>query len=296
MKEIAVGPVRIRRVEELPATPVDSNLMFANATPELFARGREWLDSRFIHPDRNDVFLSFHSFVVQTGGRNILVDTCHGNHKQRRPPVDYAANLEIDYLGNLKRQGFTPDQIDVVFCTHLHFDHIGWNTQLRDGRWVPTFPNARYLMSRQDYDHFERSSRNSEAMDREAFHDSILPVVASGQADFVDTGHVIEQEIGRSVRIEGAPGHTPGSILMRVETGQGSAVFSGDVVHHPLQVMDPTLHLHVDWDVELALKTRRNLLADCAERDALLLTAHFPDPTAGKVARNGDGYRFAFVE
>jgi glyoxylase-like metal-dependent hydrolase (beta-lactamase superfamily II) len=295
MKEIAIGPVRIRRVDELPAMPVDAGMMFANATPDLFRRGREWLDARFVHPERDEVRLAFHSFVVETGGRTILVDTCHGNHKTRRPPVDYAQNLEIDYLGNLARQGYRPEDIDLVFCTHLHFDHIGWNTRLQDGRWVPTFPNARYLMSRQDYAHFEQESRNPEAMDAEAFQDSILPVVAAGQAEFIDVGHVVEQELGRSVRIEGAPGHTPGSVVMHVETKAGAAIFSGDAMHHPLQIMEPRLYPHADWNPPQAARTRRALLERCADRDVFLLTAHFPDPTAGRVVSAPDGFRFAFA-
>ena len=295
MKRVEIGSITVDCVPELGSFPVSTALMFANATPEVLARGREWLDQRFIHPTENEVYIDFHSFVIRTGGRTILVDTCHGNHKVRRPPVDYANNLNVDYLGNLARLGYRPEEIDIVLCTHLHFDHIGWNTRLENGRWVPTFPKARYLISKLDFEHFEREHRMPGSMEAEAFADSVLPIVEAGQADLIDTSHVIERELGDAIWIEGAPGHTPGSIALHAGAKERKAVFSGDAMHHPLQIMEPTLHLPVDWDVAKAVATRRKLLENCADRDTLLMTAHFPDPTAGRVVSRGDGFRFEFV-
>ena len=296
MKSIEIGSIAIHSVAELAPLPAAATLIFANSTPELVAQGREWLDQRFIHPTEDQVYIDFHSYVIRTGSRTILVDTCHGNHKQRRPPIDYANDLNTDYLGNLARAGFGPEQIDIVLCTHLHFDHIGWNTRLEDGRWVPTFPNARYLMSKKDYEHFEREHLMAGSMEAEAFKDSVLPVIAAGQADLIDTSHLIERDLGNAVWIEGAPGHTPGLVALHVGSKAGRAIFSGDVIHHPLQIMEPSLHLPVDWDVALATATRRKLLESCADKDTLLMTAHFPDPTAGRVVTKGDGFRFEFVE
>ncbi|HLG89025.1 MAG TPA: MBL fold metallo-hydrolase, partial [Alphaproteobacteria bacterium] len=214
MKRVEIGSITVDCVTELGSLPVSTALMFANATPELLARGREWLDERFIHPTEDQVYIDFHSFVIRTGGRTILVDTCHGNHKVRRPPVDYANDLNLDYLGNLARMGYRPEEIDIVLCTHLHFDHIGWNTRLENGKWIPTFPNARYLISRKDFEHFEREHRMPGSMEAEAFEDSVLPIVEAGQADLIDTSHVIERDLGHAVWIEGVPGHTPGSVAL----------------------------------------------------------------------------------
>lgn len=296
MKTIEIGPVAIGSVPELPPYPAPATLIFANSTPGMVARGRDWLDERFIHPTDDLVYIDFHSFVVRSGDRTILIDTCHGNHKTRRPPVDYAANLNVDYLGNLARAGLKPDDIDIVLCTHLHFDHIGWNTQLKDGRWVPTFPKARYLISRKDFQHFEVAHQSEDSMEREAFEDSILPIVRAGQADLIETEHTIERELGHGVWIEGAPGHTPGLVTLHVQSGGRKAIFSGDVIHHPLQIMEPELHLPVDWNVEMAIATRRKLIESCADRDTYLLTAHFPDPVAGRVVSHADGFRFKFED
>jgi len=295
MKRIELGPVTIQSVPELAPLPTEATMIFVNSTPELIARGREWLDERYIHPTLDQVYIDFHSYVIRTGSRTILVDTCHGNHKTRRAPVDYANNLNTDYLGNLARAGFKPEDIDIVLCTHLHFDHVGWNTRLQDGRWVPTFPNAKYLISREDYEHFEREHKLAGSMEAEAFEDSVLPVVAAGQAELIEASHVIERELGNAVWIEGAPGHTPGSIVLHAGTKAGKAIFSGDVIHHPIQIMEPSLHLPVDFDVAMAQGSRRRLLESCADADTLLMTAHFPDPTAGRVVSRTDGFRFQFV-
>lgn len=295
MKKIELGPVTIQAVPELAPIPAAATLIFSNSTPDLVARGREWLDARFIDPNADQVYIAFHSYVIQTGSRTILVDTCHGNHKTRRAPVDYANNLETDYLGNLAQTGFAPEDIDIVLCTHLHFDHVGWNTRLQNGQWVPTFPNAKYLMSREDYEHFELEHQLADSMEAEAFRDSVLPVIAAGQAELIETSHVVERELGNAVWIGGAPGHTPGSVMLHTHTKAGNAIFSGDVMHHPLQIMEPTLHLPVDFDVSMAIQTRRKLLESCADRDTFLMTAHFPDPTAGRVVTRGDGFGFEFV-
>jgi glyoxylase-like metal-dependent hydrolase (beta-lactamase superfamily II) len=259
----------------------------------MLARGREWLDERFIARDRDDIYLSFHSFVIQSGGRNILVDTCHGNDRQRDGNFAYYNQLQTDYLGNLARYGMGPEDIDVVLCTHLHFDHIGWNTRLENGRWVPTFPNARYLMSKVDFDHFGAIGADThEAMHLQSYQECVLPVVAAGQVDFVAMDRTSDHDLGPNLWLEPAPGHTLGSVVLHARNEHGGALFSGDVWHHPLQFAEPSLAIFVEQDVALGTATRRRLIEGCVDTNTLLMAAHFPSPTAGRVVSHGDGFRF----
>jgi glyoxylase-like metal-dependent hydrolase (beta-lactamase superfamily II) len=296
MRTHQIGEMQIGTVVELDGIPFPASLIFPGATPEIVARGREILDARFILPDQDLLQWSFHSYVVRSRGRNILIDTCHGNDKIRPEPMAYAHMMKTDYLGNLGRAGLRPEDIDLVMCTHLHIDHVGWNTRLSDGKWVPTFPNARYLMTRADYERFEKSSPDDHegAIGYYSFHDSVLPVVAAGQADLVETDHVVERELGHGIWMEGAPGHTPGSVVIHAKNAQGHACFAGDAIHHPIQIADASLHIAGEWDTALASETRHRLLAACADTDTLLMPAHFPTPTAARVLSHADGFRFAF--
>jgi glyoxylase-like metal-dependent hydrolase (beta-lactamase superfamily II) len=197
--------------------------------------------------------------------------------------------LSNDYLGNLASLGLTPEDIDVVLCTHLHTDHVGWNTRLSNGSWVPTFPNARYLMSELDVEYYGglAADHPQYMFTREAYDDSVVPVLDSGQAELVATDHVVTGEVGNGVWMEGAPGHTPGSMLIHAQSGGAAdkhAIFSGDVFHHPVQIQDP------------AVKMRREFIATYADEPAIVLAAHFPDPTAGRIIRHDRGATFAFLE
>ena len=155
MKTQRIGEMEIGKVVELDGMALPATLVFPGATPEIVARGRRMFDARFIDREQDALQWSFHSYVVRTHGRTILIDTCHGNDKVRPEPVAYAHMMKTDYLGNLARAGLKPEDIDIVMCTHLHIDHVGWNTRLSDGKWVPTFPKARYLMARPDYEYLE---------------------------------------------------------------------------------------------------------------------------------------------
>ncbi len=295
MKSKQIGSILIHQVIELGTMPLAPTGIFADCTPDMLARGREWLDHRFIAPDSDLIYLSMHSFVVQSGGRNILIDTCHGNDKQRPGdgPLSYYHQLDTDYLGNLARVGLKPEDIDIVLCTHLHFDHVGWNTRLDNGRWVPTFPNARYLMARVDFDHFRDAAPDGhDAMHIPSFNDSVLPVVAAGQVDFVELDRLGDHDLGPGLSLESAPGHTMGSIVLHARNEHGGAMFTGDVWHHPLQLAEPSLTIFVEQDVAMGQKTRRRLIDRHADTDTLLMAAHFPAPTAGRIVSHGDGFRF----
>jgi glyoxylase-like metal-dependent hydrolase (beta-lactamase superfamily II) len=246
-------------------------------------------------------YISMHSFVLQTGRLNILIDTCNGNDKQRTGIMAGMHMLSHDYLGNLAKLGLKPEDIDVVLCTHLHSDHVGWNTRLENGQWVPTFPNARYLMSEIDVTFYGSlpPAHPQYALTREAYDDSILPVLNSGQAELIRTGHLVEREIGNGVWFEGCPGHTPGNMVIHAQCGGHAdqhAIFTGDVFHHPAQIQDPTLHINVDADPVDGLAVRRHFIEAYGNTGTVLLAAHFPEPTAGCVVKDGAETAFRFLE
>jgi glyoxylase-like metal-dependent hydrolase (beta-lactamase superfamily II) len=244
-------------------------------------------------PSAAGMRISVHSFLVRVDGRNILIDTCCGNEKKRSlPPVSMQ---HWPYLENLALAGLRPQDIDLVMCTHLHFDHVGWNTQLKDGSWVPTFPRARYLFGRQDLEFFSR--QRHEALHREAFDDSVAPILDAGLAELVDAGSLAHREIGDGIWLEDATGHSPGNLCVVAECGGGRAIFSGDCFHHPVQVVRPDAAFFADENPSQASATRWRLLEQYADKDALFFPAHFTGVTAGRVERSETGrLRFRFLE
>ena len=300
MQPIALGDFTIRKfVESTDNMPVPMQL-FDGMTEARFDALARAMDPRCGDLPARMFALSMHSFVLQTGILNILIDTCNGNDKSRTGIMAGMNMLKHDYLGNLAKLGLKPEDIDVVMCTHLHSDHVGWNTRLENGVWVPTFPNARYLMSEADVAHYGNlpPDHPQYILTREAYDDSILPVLNSGQAELVRTGHVVEREVGNGVWMEGFPGHTPGTMVLHAQCGGGHphAIFTGDVFHHPAQIQDPTLHMNVDDDPVAGLKVRRHFVDTFADTGTILLAAHFPEPTAGTVVRRDGGTTFKFLE
>jgi glyoxylase-like metal-dependent hydrolase (beta-lactamase superfamily II) len=178
-------------------------------------------------------------------------------------------------------------------CTHLHWDHVGWNTRLDHGRWVPTFANARYIMARREYNHWHAvQQRGEDSPHRLAFEDSVLPVVASGQAQLVDDDFALEDGLW----FEGAPGHTPGNVVIHARSGDERALFLGDVLHHQLQLARPQWSTLACTDPDLSRRTRMRLIEEHAERGTRLLPAHFPAPTVGRIVRHGGAYRYQFEQ
>ena len=271
---------------------------FVGLTPERFASLQADLDPRCFVPETLMLPFSMHTFVIETGSKVILVDTCNGNDKHRTGVMSGSHLLNNNYLEKLAALGLRPEDVDLVLCTHLHSDHVGWNTRLDNGRWVPTFPKARYLMSRAEVDSYAAlAPEHPQAqLVLEAFNDSVLPVIAAGQADLIEHGHIVEREIEDRVWIEGAPGHTPGSVMLHTKCGGAHGLFTGDVFHHPIQIQDPSLHLGVDDDLEKALAVRKRLVDKYADSPTRLFAAHFPDPTAGCIVTGKQGLRFRFLE
>jgi glyoxylase-like metal-dependent hydrolase (beta-lactamase superfamily II) len=302
MQPIALGDFKIRKFVESTGNVTVPMHMFADMTEARFDALARSMDPRCGDMPARMVHISMHTFVLQTGTLNILIDTCNGNDKTRTGIMAGMHMLKHDYLGNLAALGLRPEDIDVVLCTHLHSDHVGWNTRLENGVWVPTFPNARYLMSEADVTYYGNlpPDHPQYILTRECYDDSVLPVLNSGQAELVRTGHVVEREIGNGVWMEGCPGHTPGTMVIHAQSShavQGAhAIFTGDVFHHPAQIQDPTLHINVDNDFDEALKARRHFIETYADTGTILLAAHFPEPTAGTVVRRDDGTVFKFLE
>ena len=297
MHQHTIGAMRIDKVVDLDNSPWAAKTLFPDVTPAMLAEGRRWIAPNCIDPRDDIVYLSFHSYVLRTQTRTILVDTCVGNCKERRSLPSWNM-LQTPYLDELAKIGLQPADIDIVLCTHLHADHVGWNTRLIGGRWVPTFPNARYLMGRVEFDHWQalHAANPAAPVTRGAFADSVLPVVESGQAHLVEADHVLEGEIGNGVWLESSPGHSPGHVSVHACSGHDHAVLSGDVIHSPLQLVDPDLCSAADTDRERSRVSRRGLIEQMADTPTLLLTAHFPSPTAGRIVRHGGSYRFQFAE
>jgi glyoxylase-like metal-dependent hydrolase (beta-lactamase superfamily II) len=278
-----IGDIRVAQVVESvgPSTPV--GLLLPGFSPELL-KDHVWLQPEFVDTD-NRVIMSFHSYVLRTPHHTILVDSCVGNDKER-PARPLWHRQKGPYLEGLAQVGVRPEDVDIVFCTHLHADHVGWNTRLRDGRWVPTFPNARYVFGRREYEHWEKRHNTGVATTHNSFGDSVLPVVEARQADLVESDHEIEA----GIYLEAAYGHTPGSCLLHVKNGGEHGVFSGDVIHTPVQLTDPALSTCFCSDAAQAAATRRALCERYAETASTLFTGHFPCTTPVRLVRRGEAF------
>ena len=285
-----VGRVRIDRVVESEGPFAALDFILPDADAELLARHGHWLRPRFVDPQDRAV-MSFHSLIVRTPRYTILVDSCVGNDKPR-PLRPGWHRQDKPFLADLAQQGLRPEDIDFVLCTHLHADHVGWNTRLVDGRWVPTFANARYIFARREYDYWAAAvarHQGGEPLNHGSFEDSVLPVIEAGQALLVDDDH----QLDRSVWLAPAPGHTPGNVVVHIDDGDARALLTGDVFHSAAQLARPELSSRFCSDPALSRATRTALIERYADTDTLILPAHFPTPTAGKIRAAREGFRFA---
>ena len=277
-----VGDVRITRVAELGGEPFPGKFMFPAATPELVQR-HAWLRPHFAHADGR-LYGSIHSFIIESGQRRIVVDTCVGNDKARA--IKAWNLLQGPFLADLARAGFPADSIDTVLCTHLHVDHVGWNTRLVNGKWLPTFPNARYLFGRREWEHW--AAAEAEHRDGDVMGDSVRPIIDAGLAELVDMNHSLTAE----VCLEPTPGHTPGHVSVRISSRGAEGVITGDLMHHPLQCAEPDLANNFDVDAAAARRTRREFLTRYANKPVLVLGTHFAPPTGGRVIDAEGAWRF----
>jgi glyoxylase-like metal-dependent hydrolase (beta-lactamase superfamily II) len=281
MSHWRIGDVTVTKVLELEATG-GSRFILPVATPEA-VREIGWLRPHFAD-ERGRLRMSVHALVIRTPSRRILVDTCIGNDKARSIPA--WNHLQGSFLRDLAAAGHPRDAIDTVVCTHLHVDHVGWNTSLVDGRWVPTFPSARYLMGRVEFEHWR--SRRADDDHHAAFVDSVQPVWDAGLVDLVELEHRLCDE----VQLIPTLGHTPGHASVRITSGGEEALITGDFIHHPCQMARLEWPSSADDDPERARRTRREMFARLAETGALVIGTHFAGPTAGRVVQDGESFRF----
>ena len=283
------GEIAVHRVVEVEGLALPPAVLYPDAG-EVIEAHRHWLEPSLLDPASGLLIMSFHSFVIRSDHHVIVVDTCGGNDKPRPQKERYHMSRH-PYLENLAAAGLAPEDVDFVLCTHLHVDHVGWNTRLLDGRWVPTFPNAKYLFGRVEWEFWECEYQSPAFTDDPYYEDSILPVIEAGQAEFIDTDYRIDD----GVWLEPTPGHTPGHVVLHIEGGGRRAVMSGDLMHTALQCAEPDLSSCFCVDPALSASTRRAFLERHADTGTLIMPAHFPSPSVGLIKPAGAAFRFAFA-
>ena len=241
----------------------------------------DWLRPDFV-TDEGRMKLSIHALVIESDGQTIIVDTCCGNNKDR-PGAPAFDNLETDFLGELSRCGFSPTDVDVVLSTHLHVDHVGWNTQLIDGTWVPTFPNAEYLFVRPEFEHWAAEPQDYGPV----FEDSVQPIIDAGLATVVEA----DQQITANISLELTAGHTPGHVSVVIESGNDMALITGDMTHHPVQFAHPEMASSADWRQDMSTATRFEAYKKWSD-GRLVIGTHFAGRTAGRLKPVGDVWSF----
>ncbi len=289
MTATMIGRVRVDQVLEHEMATRPPGEMFPGLDPAAWQRRSGELVPDHWDPATGLLRSRVQTWVLRTGGDTVLVDTGIGNDKPR-PGAPGFDHLDTDFLGRLREIGVAPEDVTAVVNTHLHADHVGWNTRLDNDEWVPTFPNATYLVSRPDYRfwHPDSTSRpRMAAVNANVFTDSVLPIEHAGQLTLWDDTY----QVAADLRLEPAPGHTPGSSVLAVDSGGDRAVFVGDVVHHPVQIHEPGLNSCFCEDAAAARASRHRVLGWAADNRALVFPAHFRGGMAAEIIRSGD--RFA---
>ncbi len=288
-----VGDVKITKIapEGEGCVPWE---MIPDATPEALLPIK-WLQPHFI-TEAGEKIYGFNVLLVETPTLKIVVDTCVGNDKARGG-FEGLHMLSGPFIETFERAACRLENVDIVLCTHLHADHVGWNTKLVDGKWVPTFPRARYLFGRKEYEATRDEAENAsdsleDTIRREIFNDSIRPVVDAGMVDLVETTHVVTPE----VRLVPTDGHSPGHVSVEISSGGERAFITGDLMHHPCQLTNPQWPVVVDYNVEAGIETRKVFCEDMADKDILVIGTHWPTPTAGHVIRDGAAFRLQLDE
>jgi glyoxylase-like metal-dependent hydrolase (beta-lactamase superfamily II) len=275
-----IGDVRITQVVELTTASLGPHLL-PQATAQEMAAIR-WIEP-FVDAAQR-IVLSIHALVIETKDRRLIVDTCIGNDKERTYPK--WNRMQSKFLDDFTAAGFSVDGVDTVLCTHMHVDHVGWNTRLVDGRWQPTFRNARHLFAQQEWAHWSVEPQTYGPV----IADSVQPIFDHGLADLVGGSHRVCDEIA----LEPTPGHTPGHVSVHVTSRGEEAVITGDMIHHPCQIAHPDWSSLADVDQNLAATTRAAFLARYADRPVLIIGTHFAAPTAGRIVRDGATYRLDY--
>jgi glyoxylase-like metal-dependent hydrolase (beta-lactamase superfamily II) len=281
------GPFSITRVVESEGPFRAPDFILPEAVPEAFAATKSARDPRFYDAAQNMLIMGFYSLVVRTARNVILVDTCVGNDKER-PNLPEWHRRDGSFLKDLVDAGCPAESVTHVLCTHLHADHVGWNTRLIDGRWVPTFPKAKYLMARAEVAHWQAVRERGEAANHSSWDDSVQPILDAGLAVFVDSDYEIEP----GARLMPAPGHTPGNVVLCLDDGRERAYLVGDTIHHPVQIERPTWSSRFCSDPVQARATRIAFIERVADTGAWIMPAHFAAPTAVQITSGAGGFAF----
>jgi glyoxylase-like metal-dependent hydrolase (beta-lactamase superfamily II) len=294
---LTLGNVDVIRVEEMHGPVGMTPGQFFPGSPQ-----QEWdehhsaLVPDFLNAETNICEVAVQTWVLRSEGKTILVDTGVGNNKER-PYAPFWGHLELDFLGNLKRAGVSPEDVDIVVNTHLHVDHVGWNTRLEGQYWVPTFPNATYLMPEADFEFWNPANnpKITGGVNQNVFEDSISPVHAAGQVRLWESAHQIDTHL----TLRAAPGHTPGSSILTLAPGSDRAIFTGDLLHSPFQIMHPEHNSCFCEDPDASRATRRSILSQAADTATLLFPAHFAGHGALEVDHDNGSFsikRWASLE
>ena len=285
----AVGDFRVDRILEQNLPFMDPLEFLPTLTRELLEENRHWLEPNALDPATGKLVFPMQSYLVRTGRQIILIDSCVGNHKHRPTRPNWHLKNDTAYMDALAKAGIGVGDVDFVMCTHLHPDHVGWNTRLDNGRWVPTFPNARYVFSKKELAHWEARHADTPIP---YMTDSVLPVVEAGQVVQVASDH----QFDAGIHLEPTPGHTVDHYAVHLSSNGNEAVMTGDMIHSPLQCRFPHLVALPDIDREQAVATRRAVMERYCETDTLICTAHFPQPSIGHFVRHGDAFDFRYAD
>jgi glyoxylase-like metal-dependent hydrolase (beta-lactamase superfamily II) len=285
MQQYRLGEIGIQRIVESVCKDFDPLGFFPETTAEDWAQHRKWMEPHALDPVSGNLVLIIQAFLVRTRHHTILVDTCVGDHKSRpRRPFWHLQKLNT-FLPRLAAAGVNPEDVDYVMCTHLHSDHVGWNTQLRDGRWVPTFPNAKYIFAQQEWEHWEQLHAREP---QPQLLDSVLPVMEAGQAQLVRSDFALDDEVW----LEPTPGHTQGHVSIRLASAGAQAIITGDCIHSPVQCLAPQWIMRADVDPVLAGSTRRSFLERYCDSSVTVCATHFPEPSIGRITQRGNAFWF----
>jgi len=287
MQQIQIGDVSIASIIERDGPWRAPEAMFPDYDEEIGARHLAELDPVVYDPASGRMVITYQTFVVRTPKHTILVDTCTGEDKGYPAPMDFPKQPWLDGFAKL---GLRFEDIDYVFCTHLHIDHCGWNTRLVGGKWVPTFPRAKYVFHKREYAAWEEATARGDQPPGEVWRMNCLPIVEAGQALLVDDDYSLDD----TVWLTPTPGHSPCHCCVNIRSGGQRAVVTGDMMHHALQCREPDWSTIFCWDPAQAARSRREFLTSIADTGTLVLPVHFPAPTAGLVSADGNRFRYTF--
>ena len=290
MHKLTVGDVTIASIIERDGPWRKIDAMFPTVDVAVARRHLSEMDAFIYDPASDRIVITYQTFVVRTPKHNILIDTCTGEHKGYAPPMDFP---KAPWLEGLRAQGLSFSDIDFVFCTHLHIDHTGWNTQLVNGRWVPTFPNAKYIFHKREYAYWEDETRrggNPHLKNGPVWAMNCKPIVEAGQALLIDQTYSLDDTFFLSL----TPGHSPYHCCVHIRSKGQEAIVLGDMMHHALQCRMPELSTGFCSDPAQAARSRTRFLTDYAGSGKLMLPVHFPHPTAGRIEAEGDHFRYEF--